>query len=206
MTTPQATTNLKVCTAEYMISDANGLGVARTWLPNIVAEQRLESTKDGKITIAPDPVPMIDGDLSWFNNSDDRQRVVVLVHRAPRVIIAQSPSTVVIHDAWAHQVGPNPTAGYPSVRADTFGGKLQIDRQSVARDALQFARWYLEGDDSQTYVDLGIVPPYQSFHFRYIASLQTPGTWTVPSEFEPRWEAFAYWANLLAIASPVGEL
>jgi hypothetical protein len=199
-------TSLKICTGEYMLSDVRGVGVARTWLPNVIAEQFLESTKDGEIKLAPDPVTMIDGDLTWFNNSRDPVRVAVMVHRAPRSIVAQNPATVVIHDAWSHQVGKSPSADYPSVIQDTFGGRLQVDRASVAKDLLQFGRFFLDGDDSQTYVDLGEVPAKQSFHFRYLAAVQTPGVWTQPSEFEPRWEAYARWTRLVAIGSPVGAL
>lgn len=199
-------TNTKVCTAEYMISDTNGIGVRRTWLPRIVSEQFLESTKDGEIKLSPDPVTMIDGDLTWFNNSDDPQRVSVSVHRAPRMVVAQSPSTVVIHDAWSHQIGTSPSADYPSVIADTFGGRLQIDRPSVAANDVLFGRYILIGDDSIRWVDVGVVPPRQSFHFRYIAAVQTPGTWVVPgsdSDVVPRWEAHARWTRLTGMAVPV---
>lgn len=197
--------SLKVCTAEYLISDTNGLGLRHTFLPRVVAEQFLESTKDGPIKLSPDPVTMIDGDLTWFNNSPDPQQVAVMVHRAPRSVIAQSPATVVIHDAWAWQVGPSPSADFPSVIADTFGGRLQIDRASVAAADLQYGRYFLNGDDSQTWVDLGVVPAQQSFHFRYLAAVQTPNVWTTPSEFEPRWEANALWTRLVAMGWPVGS-
>lgn len=198
-------TSLKVCTAEYMISDVRGIGVAKTWLPRVVDEAYLESTKDGEIKLSPDPVTMIDGDLSWFNNSNDPQRVAVSIHRAPRMIVAQSPSTVVIHDAWSHQIGKSPEADYPSVIADTFGGRIQIDRASVAANDIQFGRFVLIGDDSIRWEDVGVVPPRQSFHFRYLAAVQTPGTWTQPgndSDVSPRWEAHARWTRLTAMAVP----
>lgn len=198
--------SLKLCTAEYMISSVAGIGVAQTWLPRVVSEQFLESTKDGEIKLSPDPVTMIDGDLTWFNNSDDRQRVAVSVHRAPRMVVAQSPSTVVIHDAWSHQIGRSPEADFPSVIADTFGGRLQIDRAAVAANDIQFGRYILIGDDSTRWVEVGVVPPRQAFHFRYIASVQTPGTWTIPgvdSDVVPRWEAHARWTRLRAMAVPV---
>jgi len=198
--------SLKICTAEYLISDANGLGVARTWLPRVVKQQFLESTKDGEIKLSPDPVTMIDGDLTWFNNSRDFQHVWVMVHRAPRSIVAQSPATVVIHDAWSHRIGETPIADYPSVIQDTFGGRLQIDRASTGRADMQYGRYFLDGDDSQVYVDVGIVPPMQSFHFRYIAAVQTPNIWIAPSEFEPRWEAHARWTRLIGFASPTGAV
>lgn len=197
-------TSLKLCTAEYMISDVNGIGVRKSWLPRVVSTQFLESTRDGEIKLSPDPVTMIDGDLTWFNKGTDAERVWVQIHRAPRTIVAQSPSTVVIHDAWSHQVGESPSADFPSVIADTFGGRLQIDRASVARDKVQFARYFLEGDDSIVWQDIGIVEGGKSFHFRYLCAVQTPNVWTNPSEFEPRWEANAYWTRLTAFASPVG--
>lgn len=196
-------TSLKVCTAEYLISDANGIGVRKTFLPRVVAEQFLESTKDGEIKLSPDPVTMIDGDVTWFNNSPDPQRVAVSVHRAPRMIVAQSPSTIVIHDAWSSQIGRSPQADYPSVIQDTFGGRIQIDRPSVAANDIQFGRFILIGDDSIRWVDIGVVPPKQSFHFRYLAAVQTPGTWTIPgndSDVVPRWEAYARWTRLTAMA------
>lgn len=197
-------TDLKVCTSEYMICDTNGLGLRRNWFPRVVDEQFLESSKDGEIKLSPDPVTLIDGDLTWFNNSRGDQHAWVCVHRAPRSIIAQNPSTVVIHDAWSWQVGEDPSADYPSVIADTFGGRLQVDRAAVAKDALKFGRFFFDGDDSQVWVDLGVVRARQSLHFRYLAAVQTPGVWTSPSEFEPRWEANARWARLIAFAAPVG--
>ncbi|MBV9869131.1 MAG: hypothetical protein JO214_00670 [Frankiaceae bacterium] len=201
--------SLKICTAEYMISDSNGVGLSRNWLPRVVAEQFLESKKDGELKLSPDPVTMIDGDLTWFNNSKDRVRVWVLVHIAPRSIIAQSPATVVIHDAWSHRVGKSPSADFPSVIQNTFGGRLQLDRASAAADDLLFGRFFLDGDDQQTWVDLGVVPPMQSFHFRYLAAVQTPGTWIIPgkdSDITPRWEAYARWTRLVAVGGPVGAL
>jgi len=200
-------TSLKLCTSEYMLSNVNGIGMARGWLPRVLNEQFLESTKDGEIKLAPDPVTMIDGDLTWFNNGNGDQDVFVLVHRAPRSIIAQSPSTVVIHDAWSHRVGKTPSADFPSAIADSFGGRLQIDRPEASANDLQFCRYFLDSDDSQTWVPVGIVPEGQSLHFRYRAAVQTPGTWTAPgpdSEINPRWEAYARWARLQAFGWPVG--
>ena len=199
--------SLKLCTSEYMLSNVNGIGMARSWLPRVLNEQFLESSKDGEIKIAPDPVTMIDGDLTWNNDNAGDTVAFVLVHRAPRTIIAQNPSTVVIHDAWTSRVGKAPTAEYPSVVNDTFGGRLQIDRASVSPGELQFARYFLDGDDSQVWVPVGTVKPGQSLHFRYIASVQTPGTWVAPnsdSDVVPRWEAYARWTRLVALGWPVG--
>jgi hypothetical protein len=194
--------SLKLCTAEFMISDYRGTGVSQTWLPRKVAEQFLESTKDGDIKLSPDPVTMIDGDLTWFNDSSDPQHAWVTIHRAPRSIVAQSPATVIIHDAWTYLVGVDPQADTPSVTADTFGGRLQIDRGSVAPADLLYARYFLSSDDSQVYVDCGVVPAQQSLHFRYLSAVQTPNIWTEPTAFTAKWSATANYARLIALAAP----
>lgn len=195
--------SVKICTSENMLGTVKGLGLRRTFFPRIVAEAFLESTKDGEIKRAPDPVTMIDGDLSWTNNNDDPQYLFVQVIRGPRSIVAQSPSTVVIHDAWSWAVGASPTADYPSVVQDTFGGKLQFDRPSAAAADLKYARQFYDGDAAQAWVRVGKVDPQEALHFRYLAACQTPGVWTMPSEFDPRWEAHARWTRLLAFALPM---
>lgn len=185
-----------------MTSTVIGLDLARHWYPRIVKEAFLTSTKDGEIKRAPDPVMMIDGDLTWYNSTDDTQHLTVQLLRAPRSIVAQNPSTVVIHDAVSWAVGRAPVADYPSVMEDAFGGRAQVDRPEVEADKLMFGRLFLDGESSQSWFTVGEVPSRDSLHFRYVASVQTPGTWTSPTEFEPRWEASAYWARLLAYATP----
>ena len=196
---------LKPCTSEYMLSNVRGIGMARHWYPRIVAQAFLESTKDGEIQRAPDPVTMIDGDLTWLNNTDDPQVVTVQVVRAPRTIVAQSPCTVVIQDATSFARGASPTADYPSIVQDSAGGRMQMDRPSAAAADLLYARLFYDFDSSQSYVPLGVVDPHESFHFRYIAAVQTPGVFTTATEFEPRWEAHARWTRLLALATPLGS-
>lgn len=195
---------VRLCTSEYLLSTRSGLGMRRGWLPRIVAERYLLATKDGEIKRSPDPVPTILGDLAWTNNEPDSQIVTVKVLRGPRTVVAQNPSTVIIHDAWAHAVGLNPTADYPSVGQDTAGGRLQISRPEVAAKDIPYGRFFYDSDASQTWVPIGELPPGHSVHFRYLAAIQTPGVWTTPSEFEPKWEAHARWARLLLHAAPVG--
>jgi hypothetical protein len=196
--------SIKVCGSQ-MVSTVDGTDMARAWFPRITAEAFLESTKDGEISRAPDSVTMIDGDLTWYNNSDMDQFAVVQVLRAPRTVVAQNPSTVVIHDAWTHQVAVSPQADFPSIMQDAFGGRVQIDRQEVAAADLQYGRFFYDGDSTECWVTVGLVPAQQMLHFRYLAAVQTPGTWTSPSEFEPRWEAYARWTRLLCYAGPVGS-
>lgn len=197
--------SIKVCVDENMISTVAGVGMRRNWFLRPVAEAYLKSTKDGEISRAPDPVTMIDGDVPWYNNSGAAQNVWVQVIRAPRDLVAQSPSTVEIHDAWSFATGKSPSADFPSVTQNSFGGSAQIDRQEVAADKIKYGRLFLDGDASQTFVEIGVLEPKESMHFRYQAAVQTPGTWTTPSEFEPSWEARAYWARLIVLASPVGS-
>lgn len=195
---------LKPCTSEYMLSSVRGLGMAGNWYPRVVQEAFLESTRDGEIQRAPDPVTMIDGDLTWYNNSKDAQVIVVQIERAPRTIVAQSPSTVVIHDAWSWAVGVSPRADYPSVIQDTMGGKFQIDRPSVSAADLAYGRFFLDSDATQAWAPIGQIESGESMHFRYLAAVQTPGVWTTPSEFDPQWQASARWTRLRALAWPVG--
>lgn len=197
--------SIKVCTAEHMLSTVNGLDMRRNWFPSIVAERFLESKKDGQISHAPDPVTMIEGDLTYFNNSPDLVYMTVQVIRAPRSIVAQSPGTVVIHDAWSFAVGKTPIADYPSVIQDSFGGRGQIDRPENAADKLLYGRFFADCDSTQAWVNIGQLDAGESMHFRYLAAVQTPGVWTTPSEFEPRWEAQARWTRLLAFSMPVGS-
>jgi hypothetical protein len=195
---------LKPCTSEYMLSSVRGLGMARNWYPRVVQEAFLESKKDGPIKRAPDPVTMIEGDLTWFNNSTDPQVLVMQIERAPRSIVAQSPATVVIHDAWSWAVGLSPRADYPSVIQDTMGGRFQIDRPSAAAKDLKYGRFFLDMESSQAWAPIGVVDAGESLHFRYLAAVQTPGVWTAATEFEPDWEAQARWTRLRALAGPVG--
>ena len=188
-----------------MLSTPGGVGMRRNWFPRIVAERFLTSSKDGEIKRCPDPVTMIEGDLTWFNNSPDPQDLSVQVLRSPRTVVAQSPSTVVIHDAWSYAVGEDPTADYPSVAQDMMGGRMQINRPETVAEDLKYGRFFFDFDGSQSWVTIGVVPSMQILHFRYIAAVQTPGVWTTPTEFEPSWEAYARWARLLAFATPVGS-
>ena len=196
---------IRPCTAEYMLAVPGAMGMRRNWFPRIVAERFLTSSKDGEIKRSPDPVTMIEGDLTWFNNSPDDQDVFVQVLRAPRSFVAQSPGTVTIHDAWSHAVGVDPTADYPSVMQDTSGGRMQVDRPETVAEDLKYGRFFFDTDTSQVWVPIGVVPSMQLLHFRYIAAVQTPGVWTTPTEYEPSWEAHARWARLLAFATPVGS-
>lgn len=195
--------SLKILTSEFMVSTTEGTGMRRSWFPRIVAEAFLGSTKDGEVSRAPDPVTMVDGDLYWYNNSPSDQYVIVMVTRAPRSIIVQSPGTTVIHDAWSWDIAISPRAEYPGVAQNTAGGRFQIDRGDAPRDTLAYGRVFLDFDARQEYVDVGVVPARQAMHFRHLTAVQTPGIWVLPSEYESRNEAHARWVRLVAFACPV---
>lgn len=186
-----------------MLSDTRGLSPRRTWFPRVVDEAFLTSTKDGTIQRAPDPVTMIDGDIAWTNETGDDQQVSVHILRSSRGIVVSNPSTVILIDAWSWDIGVNPQADFPSVTSDAVGGGLQIDRASVAPDSLQFAQVFIDGDNTQAYADVGVVPDGQVLHFRYMCSVQTPGVWTESTDWTPRFEANARYARLSVVAAPV---
>lgn len=194
---------LKVCTLEYMLSTVDGFGMARHWFPRIAAEAFLESVKDGEIKRAPDPVTMIDGSLTYYNGTDDPQNLLMQIVRSPRTIVAQSPGTVVINDAWSWDKGISPNADYPSITHDSCGGKLQVDRPSAAPDDLLYGRFFEDIEGTQAWANTGVLKPGDTLHFRYLATVQTPGIWTTPTQFEPRWEAYARWTRLLCLATPI---
>ena len=196
--------SLKICTSDYLISDHRGLGFKRAYFPRPVAEAFLESTKDGEISRSPDPVTLIEGDLTWHNNTGAVQVLQASIHRAPRSIVAQSPSTVVIHDATSNAIGVNPSAEFPSIIQDMTGARLQCDRASVARDEVLYARIFMDYDDFLSWEELGEIPPGHSIHYRYLAAVQTPGVWTLPSEFDPVWDVKANWTRLRLYAFPKG--
>lgn len=194
--------SLKITTSEYMLSSVNGLGMRRCWTPRVVAEAFLESTKDGDIKRAPDPVTMIKGDMAWYNNSDSVQMVAVMVHRAPRSVVSTAPVTVTIQDGWSYATGVAPEADYPSLEQDQCGGKLILDQPEVLPADMLFGRFFLDVDETQTWVEIGSVYPGNSLHFRYLCAVQTPGEWKKPTEFDVRYEAYSRWARLVALAWP----
>ncbi|KAB7761174.1 DUF7172 family protein [Mycolicibacterium mucogenicum] len=195
--------SLKLCVGPHMLSTVAGTAPARTYYPQVIKETFLGSTKDGEIERSPDPVTMISGDLPVTNSTKWPLWVRVLIHRAPRSIVSTNPVTVIINDAYSWAVGVSPQAEYPSVGLDQFGGKLMLDRASTGPDDLKYGRYFLDCDDSQSYVTIGELPPGESLHFRYLAAVQTPGVWTKPSDGQPMYSASAYWTRLTALAVPV---
>lgn len=198
--------SLKVCTGPHLISTVDGTGLAKSWFPGVVDEVFLESTKDGEIQRAPDPVTMIDGDLYWTNGGTEALTGTVIVKRAPRTILTTDPCTVLIQDAWSWVINASPQADSPSVTADSAGGKMQTNKASTASKDLAYGRFTLEIDESEVTVPVGVIPPGEALHFRYLAAAHTPGLWISSDDpdDDPRYEAHAYWTRLLLFVTPGG--
>lgn len=191
--------SVKICTAEYMISDANGFGFARSWFPRIVRERFAVSTRDsGTVDRAPDAIAFIDTDLTWTNDTAEDQHLTLGVHKASRQIITSNPNTVALDDAVTWDVGPSPVAPTPAIVNNGMGARLKTTRNATA--TLELGRMFREDADSIHYEEIGLITPGNSVHVRYRALYTTPGVWR--SAVAPRHEAFARWCRLRLWASP----
>jgi hypothetical protein len=190
--------DLSVCTAEYMISDGRGLRLAEQWLPRIVGERAAASTKDGPVDRAPDQIPFIDTDLTWTNRSTEPQHVRVSVERASRTLISSNTNVLALDDAMSWAIGVSPSAPRPQASRSGLGVRIALTRASQPQ--IQFGRIFADRDGWCSYEDVGLVPPGESVHFRYMCLFSTPGPWrTAPL---PRHEAYARWVRLRMWASP----
>lgn len=197
--------SIKVCTSDHIVSTTAGMGMRRSWLPGYLKGSYLLSTKDGEIERSPDPVTMIEGDLSFYNGSGGPREVWVSVQRAPRSIVTTQPATVILQEAYTFDIGVDPSAEEPSVFRDAFGGKMQTDKAATSGKDLKYGRYFLDDLDSLVKVPCGVVPVGQGLHFRYICAVQTPGVWTTPTEEPPRYEANARYVRLIADSLPAME-
>lgn len=188
-----------VCTLEALISGPTGVEFSRGWLPSMVAERFVSSTKDGVVDRAPDPVTFIETDLTWTNNTDSVVHLQGQLHRGSRGIVTSNPNTVVLTDGFSYATGVSPHASVPDTTDWGFGGRLKTT--SSAQASPRFSRLFLDADDSMVYVDMGSLAPGVSVHIRYACVLTTPQEWRVPNT--PRHEAFARWARVRLFASPM---
>lgn len=189
---------VKICTAEWMVSDTGRLGLAPGWFPRLVAERMATSGRDGVVDRAPDPIPFIDAEMTWQNTSGSPQHLYVSVHTASRSLITSNPNTLALDDAVSFDVGVNPRATVPVGVASGVGGRLKTTRGNAA---LQYGRYMTDYEDSVMYVHVGEVPDGQAAQFRYRCLFSTPGEWR--AAVNPRYEAYARWARLRMFASPM---
>lgn len=190
--------SLRICAAEFILSDSGGTGFSQAWLPTMVAERMLTSTKDGPVDRAPDPVPFIDGDLLWTNPYDFPVHSMMAIHKASRFLLSSNPNTLVLDDVYTWDIGPSPAAPMPSGTVSGFGVRQQQNRQS--QTPMIFCRIFRDEPDAISYIDLGEIPAGDSVHFRYRCLFSTPGNWRTP--LQPRFEAAARYTRLRLWTAP----
>lgn len=189
--------SLKICTAEFLISDSNGTSMTQAWLPTVVAERMATSGKDGNVDRAPDQVPFIDSEILWTNSYDDPVHTMISIHRAPRSIVTSTPNTLVLDDAWTWDIGLSPSAPLPFGTNSGVGIRLQTTQSF---NPVIYSRFFRDFPDSVSYQDLGAVDPGDSLHFRYRCLFSTPGVWRTP--VQPLMIAQARWARLRLWTAP----
>lgn len=189
--------SLRICTAEFMISDSVGTGFSAAWLPTMVAERLATSGKDGDVTQAPDQVEFISSEILWTNATDDPVHAMVSIGRASRSLVTSSPNTLVLDDAWTWDVGLSPTAPTPYGTNSGVGIRWQSKQ---AFDSLIYTRFFRDFPDSTSYQDIGAIDPGDSVHFRYRCLFSTPGGWRTP--VQPLMTAAARYARLRLWTAP----
>jgi hypothetical protein len=190
--------SLKICTAEFMASDATGTGFTSAWLPTMATERMATSGKDGTVDRSPDQVPFIDAEILWTNSSSDPIHAMVSIHRAPRSLVTSQPNTVVLDDAWTWDIDDSPAAPTPYGTNSGVGIGLKT-RQSF--EPAVYSRLFRDFPDMVSYQDLGEIPPGETLHFRYRCLFSTPGVWRAP--VQPLHTASARWARLRLWTAPM---
>lgn len=190
--------SLKLCCAEFMVSDSNGTGFANSWLPQPLTEAMLASTKDGTVDDSPDQVPFIDGGLTWENTSDDPIYLFMMIRRASRSLITSDPNKVVLDDAWAWDMGLSPNAAVPYAAYNGIGiwGKMSPSTHPI----LQYAHYFADRADWVSYEQIGACQPGWTLQFNYRALFSTPGTWR--TAITPKHECWARYAQLRLFGKP----
>lgn len=190
--------SLKVCTAEFMLSQSSGTGAADSWFPRLVSERMATSGKDGNVDRTPDAIPFIDTDMLWTNTAAETQHLMMSIHRASRSLVASNPNTLTLDDAYTFDVGASPSAPTPAGTNQGFGSRVKVNRSTEA--VVGFGRIFRDVPDWISYVDIGAIDPGDTVHFRYRALFSTPGEWRTANT--PRHEMYARWARLRLWAAP----
>lgn len=187
-----------ICSSEWMLSQVTGTDIADAWMPRIVMERFAASVKDGTVDRAPDPVPFIDTEMSWTNDTGTPQNCYLCTHRAPRLIVAANPNLYVLDDAvsWDVDISPNAPAPYA-----TNNGIGAMGRNTpFAVNQVYYGRLFRGWDDSTQWDTIGSVADGETIHVRYSALFNTPGQWRAPSQALQ--VVRAYWVRLMLWASP----
>ncbi|WP_280420635.1 DUF7172 family protein [Nocardia carnea] len=189
--------SLSICASEAMVSGPAGTGFAGGWMPRIVTERFITSTRDGDVQRAPDPVPFIEGEITW-TNTGAAQHVWLYTHRAPRVVISTNPNMYTLDDALSWDVAVSPNAPAPWGSQDGVGARMQVTPPAQAQ--ILAAREYRGWDDSIRVDEIGTVLEGETVHVRYAANYTTPGSWRVPAAAGAVVRAF--WVRLKLFSAP----
>lgn len=167
-------------------------------MPRIVMERFAVSTKDGAVDRAPDPVPFIDTEMSWTNDTGAQQKLFLGMHRAPRTIISANPNTYVLDDALSFDIGFSPNAPQPYATKNGIGS--QGKSTPFALNTVYYGRLFRGWDDSVHFDNVGTIQAGDTVHVRYSALFSTPGTWRAPAQALQ--VVRAYWVRLQLWAAP----
>lgn len=189
--------SLRICTAEFMVSESSGTGFSNAWTPSLVAESLIASGKDGAVDRSPDQVPFIDGEMLWTNASDDTVYAMASVGKAARSITTSTPNLLVLDDAYSWDIGISPAAATPYGANNGSGERVQNSPTTIA---VGYLRYFRDFPDAVTYMSLGAVDPGESVHFRYRCLFSTPGNWR--AAVQPLFLAYARYARLRLWVSP----
>lgn len=191
--------SLKVCVAEFMLSDTVGTGFAMSWFPTLVAESLVASTKDGTVDNSPDAVTFIDADLTWTNGGDDPVHLMMAVRRASRTLVTSNPNKVVLDDAYSWDIATSPAAPRPTATRNGVGIMAKIS--PALASTLQFGHLFGDRADWIHYEEIGQCDPGLTLQFRYMCLFSTPGTWR--TAITPKHEAWARYVQLRLFAAPM---
>ena len=189
--------SLRICTAEFMISEASGTGFSGGWLPTMVAEAFATSGKDGAVDRSPDQVPFIDTELIWTNSGKDPVYAMASIGKAPRSIVTSTPNLLVLDDAYSWDIAVSPSAPTPFGANNGVGERVQNQPTTLA---VGYLRYFRDFPDAVNYASLGTVDPGESVHFRYRCLFSTPGNWR--AAVQPLFLAYARYARIRLWVSP----
>lgn len=189
--------SLRICSAEFMVSESSGTGFSGAWLPTLAAESFVTSGKDGAVDRSPDQVPFIDAEMLWTNSYDDPVYAMASIGKAPRSIVTSTPNTLVLDDAYSWDIAVSPSAPTPFGANNGSGERVQNSPTTIA---VGYLRYFRDFPDAVSYVSLGEVDPGESVHFRYRCLFSTPGNWR--AAVQPLFLAYARYARLRLWVSP----
>lgn len=190
--------SMRICVDEYFTSDLSGLSLGESAVGRSVTASRFESAADGELKRSSEPVTMIEGTVSWRNNTGVDQYVVLLLHFAPRKTVTSNPNAVSISDSWGYDVGSSPRVDAPDHLLGDVFARYRLNDWSDAGFA--YGTRFYDFPDRQLWPHIGVVPAGQAVSAiaRTQTAIQDP--WREPSA--SYFESYAYWLRMQLWAWP----